>query len=92
MHEGKSSRWFEPPIKKGIDSCQPQGYQAGNLFQNLNRKKMFWSQYRGNRLRSTGILWRLLLALWDGHRVEGGRKGRDRLGYHGLNVYNMSRV
>ena len=53
---------------------------------------MFWSQYRENRLRSTGILWRLLLALWDGHRVEGGRKGRDRLGYHGLNVYNMSRV
>lgn len=39
MHEGKISRWFEPPITKEIDSCQPQGYQAGNLFQNLNRKK-----------------------------------------------------
>lgn len=35
----KISSRFKPPITKGTDARQPQGYQAGNLFQNSNREK-----------------------------------------------------
>lgn len=57
---------------------------------------MFWSQYRGKRLRTTGILWGISSGDFSQffgirHRVESGSEGRDRLGHHGLNVFDTSR-
>lgn len=82
---GKISSWFQATNNKR-DICWPApGYGDSNLFQNPNRKKMFWSQYRGKNVEdlrhSLGhTLQRLPSAFWD-WVWEGEMRSRAEVGW-----------